>query len=90
MNYTSHNGSPQQIPLPQLLFANEAKPSYNCRAFWAIDTISERCILEFTLVHHWARLGVTIFLWFLLVWRYALTRSNGLFFAFVKLVFGAV
>ena len=35
MNYASCNGSPQQIPLRQLPFANEAKPHYHCRAFWA-------------------------------------------------------
>ena len=36
INYTSHNGSPQQIPLRQLSFANEAKPCYRCRACWAL------------------------------------------------------
>ena len=35
MNCASCNGSPQQIPLRQLPFANEAKPHYLCRAFWA-------------------------------------------------------
>ena len=34
-NCVSCNGSPQQIVLQQFPFANEAKPRYNCRAFWA-------------------------------------------------------
>ena len=29
MNHVSCNGSPQQIPLQQLPFANEAKPHYH-------------------------------------------------------------
>ena len=37
MNCTSRNGSPQQIPLRQLPFANESKPHSCCRAFWAIS-----------------------------------------------------
>ena len=36
MNCASRNGSPQQIPLRQLPFANEAKPHSHCRAFWAM------------------------------------------------------
>ena len=36
MNCASCNGSPQQIPLQQLPFANEAKPHYRCKAFWAL------------------------------------------------------
>ena len=35
MNYASHNGSPQEMSLRQLPFANEAKPHSHCRAFWA-------------------------------------------------------
>ena len=40
MNCASHNGSPQQIPLWQLPFENEAKPHYHCRAFWALSDVS--------------------------------------------------
>ena len=35
MNCASRNGSPQQIPLRQLPFANEAKPHSHCRGLWA-------------------------------------------------------
>ena len=35
MNCASRNGSPQQIPLRQLPFANKAKPHYRYRAFRA-------------------------------------------------------
>ena len=35
MIFASCIGSPQQIPLRQLPFANEAKPHYHCRAFLA-------------------------------------------------------
>ena len=37
MNFESCNGSPQQIPLQQLPYANEAKPYYLCREFWALS-----------------------------------------------------
>ena len=37
MNCASCNGSPQQIPLRQLPFANEAKPHSHCRGFWALS-----------------------------------------------------
>ena len=33
MNVVSRNGSPKQIPLQQLPFANKAKPHYCCRSF---------------------------------------------------------
>ena len=36
MNFACCNGSPQQIPLRQLPFANEAKPHSHCRGFWAM------------------------------------------------------
>ena len=36
MNCASRNGSPQQIPLRQLPFANEAKPHSHCRGLWAL------------------------------------------------------
>ena len=39
MNCASRNGSPQQIPLGQLPFANEAKPHFRCRAFLAKSTM---------------------------------------------------
>ena len=35
MNCASRNGNPQQIPLRQLPFANEAKPHSHCRGLWA-------------------------------------------------------
>ena len=35
MSCASLNGSPQQILLLQLPFANEPKPHYLCKAFWA-------------------------------------------------------
>ena len=35
MSCASLNRSPQQIPLLQLPFANEAKSHYRCREFWA-------------------------------------------------------
>ena len=41
MNCASRNGSPQQILLRQLPFANEAKSHSRCRAFWAVSPISE-------------------------------------------------
>ena len=37
MNCANRNGSPQQIPLPQLPFANGKKHHYRCRAFWAMS-----------------------------------------------------
>ena len=35
MSYASCNRSPQHILLPQLPFANDAKPHSHCRTFWA-------------------------------------------------------
>ena len=56
MNCASCNGSPQQIPLRQFPFANEAKPRYCCRAFWAASLFnhtssfyyvySSRCLIS--------------------------------------------
>ena len=39
MKCTSCNRSSQQIPLRQFPFANEAKPRYRCRGFWAKPAI---------------------------------------------------
>ena len=41
MNCASLNESPQQIPLRQVPFANDAKPHFSCRGFWATTTL--RC-----------------------------------------------
>ena len=38
MNCASRNGSPKQILIQQLPFANEAKSQYHCKAFWATCT----------------------------------------------------
>ena len=55
MNYANCNGSPQQIPLQQLPFANEAKPRFRCRSFWAFN-----CRIKSSIQLH---LGISQILW---------------------------
>ena len=46
MNCASRNWSPQQIPLQQLPFANEAITHYCCRAFWVMPISVLRCATQ--------------------------------------------
>ena len=53
MNCASLNGSPQQIPLRQLPFSNEAKPHSHCRGLWAQSNVEFVKFFGITKVYYW-------------------------------------